>query len=92
MNRILATLALGLALSASAFAATPVNINTADAATIAKALDGIGMSKAEAIVAYRKAHGPFTSAEQLGNVKGIGKQTLARNHDAIRVGGAKGGK
>ncbi|MFZ2407014.1 MAG: helix-hairpin-helix domain-containing protein, partial [Methylobacter sp.] len=32
--------------------ASPVNINTADAKTIAEALSGIGLKKAEAIVKY----------------------------------------
>ncbi|HET7300781.1 MAG TPA: helix-hairpin-helix domain-containing protein, partial [Oleiagrimonas sp.] len=48
-------LILGMAFSLSALAATPVNINKADAATIAKALNGVGMAKAQAIVKYRKA-------------------------------------
>ena len=86
-KHLLATLALGMALSLSAFAATPVNVNQADAATIAKSLDGIGMSKAQAIVEYRKAHGPFKSADQLARVKGIGAATLERNRSAILTSG-----
>lgn len=93
MNRLFTAIAFALALGCNAFAATPVDVNQADAATIAKALDGIGMSKAEAIVAYRNEHGPFTSAEQLGKVKGIGPATLERNRDAIQLGSAaKAGK
>lgn len=65
------------------FAATPVNINQANAATIAKSLDGIGQTRAQAIVAWREAHGPFKSASQLSRVKGIGKTTLERNRGAI---------
>ncbi len=64
-------------------AATPVNINKADAAAIAKALDRIGQSKAVAIVAYREAHGPFKKVEDLGHVKGIGKATIELNRTAI---------
>jgi competence protein ComEA len=75
--------ALTLAVPALSFAATPVNVNQADAATIAKALDGVGESKAEAIVAWRDAHGPFKSADDLTQVKGIGKSTLERNRAAI---------
>lgn len=68
-------------------AATPksVNINTADAATISDVLKGVGPSKAEAIVAYRKEHGPFKSAEQLADVKGIGEKLVTANHDRITV-------
>jgi competence protein ComEA len=52
--------------------AEKVNLNTADAATIDQVLLNIGPSKAEAIVAYRKAHGSFKSPEQLAMVNGIG--------------------
>ena len=81
----LATLivALALALPGLLFAATPVNINQADAPTIAKSLDGIGASRAEAIVAWRDVHGPFKKADDLKHVKGIGKATIERNRSAI---------
>ena len=64
-----------------------VNINSADAATLDRVLDGVGPSKAEAIVAYRKANGAFRSAEQLASVKGIGLSTIERNRDRIVVAG-----
>ena len=85
---VLKSLVLALALSASAFAADKVNVNTADAAAIAAALNGVGESKAEAIVAYRQEHGPFKSAEQLAQVKGIGLKTVEKNRDMIEVGAA----
>ena len=83
---VLKSLMLSLALSASAFAAGKVNVNTADAAAIAAALNGVGASKAEAIVAYRQEHGPFKSPEQLAQVKGIGLKTIEKNRDLIEVG------
>ena len=85
MLRKLATIALGLALSLSLHASTPVNINTADASTIAKALDGIGPAKAAAIVAWRQEHGPFKSVDEVGQVKGVGASTLDRNRAAILI-------
>ena len=60
-----------------------VNINTASAAEIQKALIGIGAKKAEAIVQYREKHGAFTAAEQLMEVQGIGKATFEKNKDRI---------
>ena len=62
-----------------------VNINTADAATLADVLKGVGLHKAEAIIAYRKEHGGFKSAEQLADVKGIGDKLVKANHDRIVV-------
>lgn len=89
-RKTLLAAALCLAMGLPALAATPVNVNTADAQTIATALDGVGMSKAQAIVAYRDAHGKFRNVDELANVKGVGSKTLARNRDAIRLSGATG--
>ncbi|HEX7012213.1 MAG TPA: helix-hairpin-helix domain-containing protein [Steroidobacteraceae bacterium] len=69
--------------------AGPVDINSADAATIAKELQGIGLSRAKAIVEYREKNGAFKSIEDLRKVKGIGAQTLERNQANIRFEGAK---
>ncbi|MEI7037281.1 ComEA family DNA-binding protein [Fulvimonas yonginensis] len=87
LRHLLATLSLAATLALPAFAATPVNVNKADAKTIAQALDGIGPSKAQAIVAWREAHGPFKRVEDLAQIKGIGKSTLERNREAIRFSG-----
>ena len=87
IRNVLAALALSLACALPAFAATPVDINHADASTIANSLDGIGMSKAQAIVAWRDSHGAFKSVDDLRQVKGIGDKTLQRNRDAIRLSG-----
>ena len=66
----------------------PVDINTADAATIAKELQGIGMSRAQAIVAYREKNGAFRSADDLRKIKGIGAKVLERNRANIKLDGA----
>jgi len=65
--------------------AAPVNINTADAKTIADALADIGLKKAEAIIKYRQAHGPFKSPDELENVAGIGNKTLQKIRADILV-------
>jgi competence protein ComEA len=56
-----------------------INLNAADAETLTRELKGIGAAKAKAIVAYREAHGPFGSVDELLEVKGIGAATLEKN-------------
>ena len=65
--------------------AGPVNINTADATTLAANIKGIGQKKAEAIIAYRDQHGAFSRAEDLAKVRGIGLKTIEKNRDYIKV-------
>ena len=84
MRRIMCLSLLGL-LPALADAG-PVDINTADATTIAKELNGIGASRAKAIVDYREKNGRFASPEDVLKVSGIGPQVLKLNHDNIRTG------
>ena len=64
---------------------TPVNVNTADAATIAESLKGIGSVKAQAIVDYRQKHGAFRSVDELAQVKGISQKLINRNRSDLRV-------
>lgn len=70
-------------LASAAYAAYPVNINTADANQLAEALDGIGPSKAQAIIDYREQHGPFAEVDDLIKVKGIGPKMLEKNRDYV---------
>lgn len=81
-----ATLVLLFSLvSGFAYAEQPaININSADVATLSS-LDGIGASKAEAIITYREENGPFKSPEDLSNVKGIGARTIEKNADRLAV-------
>jgi len=69
--------------------AAPVNINTADAKTMAANINGIGEKKAEAIVQYRKKHGPFKSADDLTNIKGIGPNLIEKNREVLLVKNTK---
>ena len=69
--------------------AGPVNVNMADAETIARELNGIGLAKAKAIVEYREKYGPFKSADELSLVKGIGERTVDRNRADIQTGSRK---
>jgi competence protein ComEA len=84
MRSLVSLAALALLMPALACAG-PVDINTADAATIAKELTGIGRARADAIVAYRAKNGPFKSADDLSLVKGIGQKVIDENRANIRV-------
>ena len=60
-------------------ASGPVNLNTATADDL-DTLPGVGPATAASILAYRDQHGPFTSVDGLGDVRGIGPAKL----DALR--------
>jgi len=76
---------LVLALLAPPAFAEPVDINTADAATLANAISGVGERKAALIVEYRETHGPFASVDELAGVTGIGAATINKNRDNLTV-------
>jgi len=82
MVKNLVQLVLGVLLTglvALASWAGPVDLNSADAETIARELNGVGVSRAQAIVEYREQNGTFSSAEELLNVAGIGPHILQVN-------------
>lgn len=62
-----------------------LNINQATAEQIAHRMNGVGLSKAKAIVLYRQQHGDFEKLEQLVKVKGIGLSTLEKNRVILKV-------
>lgn len=66
-------------------ATSQVDINSADADTLALALDGVGLSKAREIVAHRERFGEFKNLEDLQQVRGIGPATIAANRDKILI-------
>jgi competence protein ComEA len=74
----------GLLFTATAQAG-PVNINTADEKTLEKELTGVGPAKAAAILEYREANGPFTSAADIKQVEGIGDAIYEQNKADIKV-------
>ncbi|OBX60898.1 hypothetical protein A9299_05720 [Moraxella osloensis] len=59
-----------------------ININTASEAELTQ-LDGIGAKKAQQIILYRQMIAPFATADDLANVKGIGKATVDKNRHRI---------
>ncbi len=60
-----------------------VNINTADAEAIDRALVFVSADRAKAIVAFREQHGHFTSLDDLAKVKGVGKRLVKYNRSRI---------
>lgn len=83
---VIKTLILATAfLAAPVLAASPVDINAADAETLAERLHNVGQVKAERIVSYRQEHGEFESVDELVSVRGIGLTTLEDNRDVVTV-------
>lgn len=62
-----------------------LNINTADAESLAANLVGIGLTKAQEIVRYRELHGDFVTIEELSEVKGVGLLTVEKNRHLVLV-------
>ena len=83
LKHLVAGLLLGL--SSAALAEELVDINTASVEMLAAAIDGVGMSKAAAIVRYREEHGPFSSVDDLVLVSGIGPKILERSREKLLV-------
>ena len=84
IKRYLTAIAVAVLFPLSAIAG-PVKVNTADAETMSDELQGVGLSKAQAIVEYREKNGPFQSADELAEVKGIGARTVEINMTNILI-------
>ncbi len=89
MKQIIKALILCCVLAGTVLAADTININTADAVTLAESIKGVGMAKAEAIIRYREKNGPFMSVEQLAEVPGVGERTVEKNRAVLRVDDGK---
>ena len=66
----------------------PVNINTATVEEL-DTLPNIGAVKAQAIVDYRTANGPFATVDDLILVDGIGEKTVEQLRDYVTVDGER---
>lgn len=82
---LLAMSAAGSAAAAGKAVEGTVNLNTATVETLAL-LPGIGPSKAESILAYRKRH-PFRTVDELVRIKGIGRKMVRRLRAHLATGG-----
>jgi competence protein ComEA len=65
-------------------AAALVNLNSASEEQL-QTLPGVGPSRAKAIVAFRAAHGGFTSVSQLMRIKGFGRAMLQRLRPLVTI-------
>ncbi len=50
-----------------------LNLNKATVQELTGSFKGVGLKRAEAIVAFREAHGGIKSVEELAQVRGLGK-------------------
>ena len=64
---------------------SPVNINEAGVDELCS-LNGIGVIKANAIIAYRESNGEFKNIEEIKNVKGIGDAIYEKIKERITIG------
>ena len=85
MKKMHLILALVVSLLAIPVWAEPVDINTADADTLAEVMVGVGPTLATAIVDHRAAFDVFESICELVKVKGIGVALIEKNRDSITV-------
>ncbi len=85
MKKLIFSLLILLGYGLNAYAV--VNINTATVEQL-ETLNGIGPSKVEAIVEYRKKNGNFKTVDDLNNVPGIGDKTMAKLRPELTVNGS----
>ncbi|MDO8990939.1 MAG: helix-hairpin-helix domain-containing protein [Sideroxyarcus sp.] len=85
MKKLLLSLFVSLAFSGITFAA--VDLNTATKEEL-EAVKGIGPSKADAIIEYRKQHGAFKKVDELGEIKGFGEKSVDKLRGEVTVGSA----
>ncbi len=62
----------------------PININTADKATLCL-LDDIGEKTAQSIIDYREENGGFDTKEEIMQVSGIGEKTFGKIRNYIDI-------
>ncbi len=70
--------------SGSSSVSFPINLNTCTASDLMK-IDGVGETRANAIIAYRDYLGGYTSVEQLKNISGIGDSVYAKIEPYVTV-------
>lgn len=88
MKKLLLVVFVWFSFMGLAFAATPVDLNSANQAQL-ETVNGIGPVKAKAVIEYRAKNGPFKSVDDLQKVTGFGKVSVGKLRSEVMVGGAK---
>lgn len=86
MKKSFVMLCMLVGLISSAWAV--VDINTATQSEL-ESVKGLGPAKAKAIIEYREKHGAFKSVDDLANVKGLGKASVAKFKGDLNVAETK---
>lgn len=86
MIKLKLMLAVGMMLVSSLAWSGYVDINQANAETLAMEIKGVGIKKAQAIVDYRNVNGAFATIGDLANVKGISDKTIEKNKEILMLG------
>lgn len=66
-------------------AVAQVDINSASEEELSQLIQ-VGPKKAQEIIRYREANGPFKNVDDLAQVKGIGKSTIEKNRTRLLAG------
>ena len=85
LNPIVTSTSLHAQEAAHAQQLASININSADAETLASGLKGVGITRAQEIVRYRETFGPFASVDELVEVKGVGPSTVDKNRAVLTL-------
>lgn len=83
---VLSMMVFMISVISTSWAATLVDMNSADAAQFDAMLDGVGAKKAQILVEWRQKHGAFGSVDDVAKVKGFGSALAQRNKAKMRFG------
>lgn len=86
MKKLTATIFITLFAIPALAAGGKVNINKADARTLAGELDGLSQSQAEKIIKHRNKNGPFVGFYELDAIDGIDQDFFVNNYDRMELG------
>lgn len=86
MKKLIAAIFITLFAIPALAAGGKVNINKADARTLAGELEGLSQSQAEKIIRHREKNGPFVGFYELNGLDGVDSEFLTKNYDRMELG------